>query len=70
VNLPSEQQSIERAVQDLSAQFPQVLRSHIEHIVAEVRAEYTDSRIRDFVPLFVERSARQRLSGLSAVLSD
>jgi hypothetical protein len=67
VNLSSEQQDIERAVQNLSAQFPQIPRSHIDHVVAEVRAEYADSRIRDFVPLFIERKARRRLS---TVLSD
>ena len=70
VNLSSEQQDIERAVQNLSAQFPQIPRSHIDHVVAEVRAEHTHSRIRDFVPLLVERKARRRLSELSAVRSD
>ncbi len=57
----TEEQAIARAVHNLRGQFPDVPADRVEGFVAEARARYGNSRIRDFVPLFVERRAREQL---------
>lgn len=50
------------AVQDrLTAALPGVSRRDIERAVAAVYARFEGRSVRDFVPLFVERNARQAL---------
>ena len=52
------------AVKDrLAAAMPNVPASHIDAAVAEQHAHFEGRSIRDFVPLFVERRARERLRG-------
>ncbi len=45
----------------LSARFPHLSSTEVERTVSELFAEYGSSRVRDFVPIFVEREAAQRL---------
>ncbi|EME53265.1 hypothetical protein G352_24306 [Rhodococcus ruber BKS 20-38] len=63
---PSEEQNIDRAIAQLCTQFPQVPPTRIAAVVSEIRAQYDDRPIREFVPLFVERKARRRLHALAA----
>ena len=50
------------AVQDrLTAALPGVNRQEIERAVAAEYARFEGRAVRDFVPLFVERNARQAL---------
>ncbi|MDV6260074.1 three-helix bundle dimerization domain-containing protein [Rhodococcoides yunnanense] len=50
------------AVRDrLSALFPDVSRSVIDETIAAEHARFEGNSIRDFVPLFVERKAREVL---------
>ncbi|MGW0022032.1 three-helix bundle dimerization domain-containing protein [Rhodococcus sp. NPDC003382] len=68
----TEDQAIVRVLDNLRSQFPGIPSEHIEALVAEIHARYIDCRIRDFVPLFVERHARAQLhagSGGSAIRS-
>ena len=52
------------AVQDrLSATLPEVSRHDIEQTVAAEYARFEGRSVRDFVPLFVERNAREALRG-------
>ncbi|UGQ42419.1 DUF3562 domain-containing protein [Rhodococcus aetherivorans] len=57
----SEDLAIARAVHHLRGQFPGVSPDLVESLVAEVHARYGNCKIRDFVPLFVERRAREQL---------
>lgn len=54
------------AVRDrLGAQFPDVPRPVIDDTIAAEHARFEGNSIRDFVPLFVERKARQALQALA-----
>jgi hypothetical protein len=62
--------TMEREIQDLSAvverlamKFPEQARPDIESVVAEEHSKLDEGRIRDFVPLLVERAAKARLRG-------
>ncbi|EME53269.1 hypothetical protein G352_24326 [Rhodococcus ruber BKS 20-38] len=57
----TEEQAIARAVHSLQGKFPDIPVDEVDSLVAEVRARYDGCRIRDFVPLFVERHAREKL---------
>ncbi len=59
----SEEQGISRVIEQLSSRFPQVPVADIEKLVADLRAEFDGRRIREFVPLFVERRAHVVLGG-------
>lgn len=54
-----------RAVEDITArlvaEFSQTPREHVSAIVGEAHKELDGTPIRDFVPILVERQARERL---------
>jgi hypothetical protein len=58
----AEQAAMERLVERLTGQFPELPRDEIVRTVHGEYAEYADSRIRDFVPVLVERRARRELA--------
>ncbi len=49
---------IERQLID---EFPQIPSEVVDALIREERARFTHSRIRDFVPLFVEKHTREQL---------
>ncbi|WP_055405083.1 MULTISPECIES: three-helix bundle dimerization domain-containing protein [unclassified Mycobacterium] len=53
---------IERELVD---EFPQVPAKVVDALIREEHARFAHSRIRDFVPLFVEKHAREQLKGRS-----
>jgi hypothetical protein len=59
-----EDRAITEIVERLAKQFPQVSTVEVEQVVSQSRPEFDDVPIRDFVPLFVERGAKQRLREL------
>ncbi len=59
-----EDRAITEVVERLAKQFPQVPADEVEQAVSQSRPEFDDVPIRDFVPLFVERGAKQRLREL------
>jgi hypothetical protein len=59
-----EARAIEQVVQRLAARFPQTPTETIAALVAEVHRELDGKPIRDFVPVLVERAARDRLTQL------
>jgi hypothetical protein len=65
MNRPEEDRAIAEAAERLIKAFPDLSPDTIERAVAESRPEFEDNPIRDFVPLFVERAAKQRLRTLS-----
>ncbi|MDE0546410.1 three-helix bundle dimerization domain-containing protein [Microbacterium sp. C7(2022)] len=48
-------------VEGLTEKYPDVSRVRIDEIVAEVRAEMSAAKVRDFVPVLAEREAKKRV---------
>jgi hypothetical protein len=56
-----DQRWIAELVDRLSVHFPQWSRDELTEVVHDCNREFVGSRIRDFVPILVERRARERL---------
>jgi hypothetical protein len=56
-----EDRAIDEVVDRLAKLFPELLAEEVATAVSQVQPEFDDAPIRDFVPLFVERSAKARL---------
>ena len=56
-----EDRAIGEIADRLAERFPELPSESVERAVDEARPEFDESPIRDFVPLFVERSAKHRL---------
>ena len=64
MNSADEDRAIGEVVDRLAKAFPGVSVDKVTQVVTETRPEFQDVPIRDFVPLFVERGAKQRLREL------
>ncbi|KHK96407.1 hypothetical protein LK09_15710 [Microbacterium mangrovi] len=53
--------AIAEVVRRLEERFPQLPSSQIAEAVLEAQHHYDNARVRDFVPVFVEREARAAL---------
>jgi hypothetical protein len=58
----AEEVAISHLVERLRQQFPELTEDEIVRAVHGRYAEYEDSRVRDFVPVLVERAARRELA--------
>lgn len=67
MNRSEEDRAIAEAAERLMKAFPGVSPDTVERAVTDSRPEFDGNPIRDFVPLFVERAAKQRLRTLSTV---
>jgi hypothetical protein len=56
-----EDRAIDEVVDRLAKLFPELPAEVVATAVSQVQPEFDDAPIRDFVPLFVERSAKARL---------
>ncbi len=56
-----EQSRLADVVDRLETRFPAVPRRQVEAVVTEVHGELADATVRDFVPVLVEKLARDRL---------
>lgn len=59
-----EERLIAHAVTRLSVEYPSVPADDVARIVASAHVHFDGHRVRDFVPLLVERMAGERLSSL------
>jgi hypothetical protein len=59
----SEQKALEQIAERLATRFPELAADTIVHAIQGRYAEFEGSRIRDFVPVLVERSVRADLTG-------
>ncbi len=59
-----EKKAVEQVCEGLSERFPTVDRAAVRALVDEIYAAITGP-IRDYVPLLVERAARERLQSLA-----
>ncbi len=64
VNRSGEARAITEAIERLRKTVPGLPPSIVEDAVAVAVPEFEGNPLRDFVPLFVERTARQRLRAL------
>ena len=60
-NRAAEQNALNALIERLSQQFPELSHDAIARAVHGRNADYEHSRIRDFVPVLVERAARREL---------
>jgi hypothetical protein len=57
-----EREAIRRVTDNLAAEYAaDHPPEEIEQVVGDTREHYREARIRDFVPIFVEREAREQL---------
>jgi hypothetical protein len=54
----------------LSAEFASVPPARVDTVIGDARESFSASRVRDFVPLLVERRARHELTRIAAVDTD
>lgn len=57
----AERAALDRLIERLVQQFPELSREEITRAVHGRYADFDDSRVRDFVPVLVERAARRDL---------
>ena len=57
---PTEQASFNRIAEQLALAFPDVPTDRVAAAVESEQERFRDSRIRDFVPILVERAVRRR----------
>lgn len=53
---------VEQVIERLIARHPSVPPGDIELIVREIHKRFSEARVHDFVPLLVEKAARQAIS--------
>lgn len=58
---PDEQSRVADVVERIQARFPSVDRALVAEVVHEVHRSYAGASVRDFVPILVERDARDLL---------
>ena len=61
----SEQQIIDQIAERLGNLYPTVPPETVQKVVYDKHSRFDGRRVRDFIPLFVERYARSELAGLS-----
>lgn len=58
----------DKAIADVTSRlrdrFPQIEPTTVDHVVSDFHHEYDGRPIRDFVPVLVEREAREHLAGI------
>lgn len=57
----NEEVAMREIVDRLSEKYPQLPRARVSEVVADVLGSMQDAKVRDFVPVLVEREAKQRL---------
>ncbi|HKC29147.1 MAG TPA: hypothetical protein VKB75_14135 [Jatrophihabitans sp.] len=58
----AEQAAMAKIAERVASQFPELSSEEIERVIHGRYAAFADSRIRDFVPVLVERQVKQELA--------
>ena len=58
----SEMDQLGEVERRMVAKYPDLPQAQVSQVIAQAHNRFADSRIRDFVPLLVERRARTELS--------
>lgn len=56
-----ETQAIDQVIDRLAQRFPSLEREHIADVVEDEHGQLDEGRVRDFVPVLVEKAAKRRL---------
>ena len=59
---------IDQVIDRLDMRFPDLPRESIEQVVRSAHEHFATGKVRDFVPLLVERLAREKLQGLAPIV--
>ncbi|MDF3312478.1 hypothetical protein P3H15_46895 [Rhodococcus sp. T2V] len=59
---------IDQVIDRLDTRFPDLPRESIEQVVRSAHEHFATGKVRDFVPLLVERLAREKLQGLAPII--
>lgn len=59
-----EEHAIADVISRLGERFPTATHEQISTAVVEARASFETAKVRDFVPVLIERDARARLEGV------
>ncbi|MBP1159880.1 hypothetical protein ABIC28_005432 [Rhodococcus sp. PvR044] len=54
---------VEQVIARLTARYPSISPIDIEHTVRTIHQRFADGKVRDFVPLLVEKAARRDIAG-------
>ena len=65
VNSLDEHAQLAELIERLTAMYPTLSQTDIAEVVHDLHARFNGARLRDFVPLFVERNAHRALTELS-----
>ncbi|WP_345803356.1 hypothetical protein AAIB33_09820 [Microbacterium sp. AZCO] len=65
----NEDVAVEEIVDRLAEKYPDLTRERVAEVVGEVHLSMTEAKVRDFVPVLVERGAKQRLAPEAKALS-
>jgi hypothetical protein len=65
-----ESRELNEVVQRLLERFPEMQEERVRSVVAKAHEKFVNNPIRDFVPVFVERAAREELSRSGAAAPD
>lgn len=65
-DIADEEAAMDQVAERLATRFPEVAAETIAAIVGEVYVALADARVRDFIPVLVEREAKSRLQVVAA----
>lgn len=66
IHVQDEATTIARVVESLRSRFPEADRGDIDACVERVQARYADARVREYVPVMVEREVSEALRNPAA----
>lgn len=58
----AEQKALTEIERTLTQEFPHIAPTIVKSVVQKALSSFSESRIRDYLPLFVEKNARRQLS--------
>ncbi len=61
---------IDQVIERLAIGTPAVTAAEVERVVRSIHARFVDSRVREFIPLLVEKSARRHFAEQSTLPAD
>lgn len=70
VKLDSERLQIARIAERLAHCHPEISTADMHCLVQSIYARFVDAQVRDFIPLLVERRAREQIAGEQIVARD
>jgi hypothetical protein len=65
-DVANEDHEVDAIIERLKDRFPQTSPTAIATVVDSARESFEQAKVRDFVPLFIEREARARLEDATA----